>query len=192
VRSGILGTSVWALCWDGNSETAETVPGVGNGYPSHVMPQLARAPMALYTNIAVSGATDFHLGYDVNSGHKRAGILLIGTNIYRAGGTATTCEAAFSARISALRGVGYQRVILTTCPPSVLITGANEVSRLAGNRALSGLGADGVIDLAGDPICGNVANYSNGVVGTDGTHATATGCIQWARVAVPVIQGLLV
>src|ERR1043165_4038793 len=100
------------VLFDGDSHTAETVPGAGHGYPSKCLPSL-RAPIRL-VNIGVSGSSGFHDGYAVQTDlPKRIASLLIGTNNLIAHASAATVLSIITTRITLLQGAGYTVVCVT-------------------------------------------------------------------------------
>lgn len=183
-----------AVVWDGDSHIAETVPGVGNGYPSKTQPYLRNAP--IYVNKGVGGATVGllpHPGSEVYPGSGKLVVLQIGTNDYNASSTSSAFLAALTSKVATYRSQGAAKVIVGTTFPSTLFDAGKETQRNAGNAALSGVvGVDAVIDWATrDARIGTLANFSNGLIGDDGIHANAAGCAILAAAAAPVINAVL-
>lgn len=183
---GIFCGVVKLVCvvWDGDSNFAETVPGVGHGIPSYVMAR--QRPDLPYTNIAVSGSYGFHSGYDPHPGTRTVTILGGATNGYNSAQTGATMAGLFKTRASLLHGLGHY-VIWCTCPSSTVITGSEDTERLAGNAILV---ANDDVDLTkrADAVY-DLASYVTSADTNDGTHAeTAAQVAKWSTHLVPILQ----
>lgn len=171
------------IVWDGDSLTAETVPGIGNGYPSKVQPLLVGPPYV--TNVAISGASAGacpHAGFVQKRGLY---VLLAGVNDYNAGSTGPQVYGFCAAAILAARNAGL-RTIVSTVFNSSLMVGQKNVERLAGNALIRAdrAGADGLIDFAADAWFEDPSHFP------DGTHPDAAGCARQALLAFAEINRL--
>jgi lysophospholipase L1-like esterase len=179
------------LVFDGDSLTWGHSSKGGQTYPR----QTAEGVNATVYNFGVSGqgsaamladaVTQVDAVYDAT----KVNIVCawIGTNDILTGGAPTTTYNNIKAYHDGRRAAGFKTLVFTIMPRT---GGADDAGhntrRIAVNdliRANWATFADGLVDVANDPVLGNVANTTNATYFSDQTHLTNAGYAIVARLA---------